>query len=487
MAYSTRSGAGSRGSSEAGDNISTAEMEIIQKRLIEKEKMLQEQAQALQSKQAELKEIETNLNKEKNAAVGIEGLTSILNTLTKEISNLKGIFATEISTLKELPEQIHCITEQIQGVTARVTNIERNANLIDTSKDVQFINPPVLDSFARTDNRSTIDNVSPIRFKDVIDSIPRYDGHKMSVFQFSKICERALKLISPQQEPYLIELVINKLQGHAYTAIEGMTFHTLPHMINHLKRIFGPNKSLNQYRGELGNLYMMPNEDIFNYVERAKNLRAAIIDGEVDTYGSLLPQDEDRIDHDILESFINGLPSDLLVRVKLEGRTDTLDNAITSTIQLTKTLEAENKRKKGSYHVNVNKPFNNPRVDYATKQPNSPGKTFEARNTSTPFTRPLNPGQPGPNSPVENICRYCKTPGHLIDECRKLAYRRATQNSSGQPPGNNRGIVNINPGNASRISEIDSGSRDANQTGRRPETKIVRFQEPTTSSPASRE
>jgi len=72
----------------------------------------------------------------------------------------------------------------------------------------------------------------------------------------SKICERALNLILHQQEPYLIQLIINKLQGHAYTAIEGMTFHTLSHMIHHLKKIFGPNKSLNifQYRRELGNL-----------------------------------------------------------------------------------------------------------------------------------------------------------------------------------------------------------------------------------------
>jgi len=151
MAYSTRSGAGSRGSSEAGDNVSPAEMEIIQKRLIEKEKMLQEQAQALQLKQAELKEIETNLNKEKNAAVGIEGLSSILTTLTQKIT-----------ALSILPEQIQCLTE-------RVTNIERTANLTVTSKEVQFNDPPPnFDSFVKTDNRSTIDTVyrlySPIRW-----------------------------------------------------------------------------------------------------------------------------------------------------------------------------------------------------------------------------------------------------------------------------------------------------------------------------------
>jgi len=468
MSYNTRSGAGSRGSSETGDNISPAEIEILQQRLTEREKTLQEQAQALQLKQKEIQEREANLKKEKDAAVGIDGLSSILTNLTKEIA-----------ALKVLPEQVKWLTEQVTNLTA-------------PPKDIQFNNlptgpEPFIATNVSSENRSTIDPVSPVRFKDVIDSIPKYDGHKMSVFQFSKICERALKLIPAQQEPYLIQLIINKLQGHAYTAIEGMTFYTLTHMISHLKKIFGPNKSLNQYRGELGNLYMLPSEDIFNYVERAKDLRAAIIDGEVDTYGSLMPQDEDRIDRDVLESFINGLPSDLLVRVKLEGRTDTLDNAITSTIQLTKTLEAESKRKKGSYHANFNKPFNNPRVDYAGKSNNSPEKTIETRSFPAPFIKPLTPGQPGPNSPPEKFCRYCKTPGHLINECRKLAYRQSL-GSSGQPPGNNRDVNNVNnPGNALRISEIPSGSRDAGQPGRRPETKIVRFQEPLTNSPASRE
>jgi len=95
---------------------------------------------------------------------------------------------------------------------------------------------------------------SPIRFKDVVDSIPRYDGHKISVFQFSKICERALHLIPSHQEHYLVQLIINKLQGHAYTAIQGTDFQTVGELTRQLKKIFGPNKSVNQYRGELGNI-----------------------------------------------------------------------------------------------------------------------------------------------------------------------------------------------------------------------------------------
>jgi len=49
------------------------------------------------------------------------------------------------------------------------------------------------------------------------------------------------------------------------------------------------------------------------------------------------------------------------------------------------------------------------------------------QNRIQPCVKPLIPGQPGPNFPATKICNYCKTPGHFIKECRKLAYRRSLQ------------------------------------------------------------
>lgn len=73
----------------------------------------------------------------------------------------------------------------------------------------------------------------------------------MLVFHFSKICERALDLIPIYHEYHLVQLIINKLQGHAYSAIEGVECHTVLELTKRLKLIFGPNKSADQYRGEL--------------------------------------------------------------------------------------------------------------------------------------------------------------------------------------------------------------------------------------------
>lgn len=463
MAHNTRS-QGSRAPSESGE-LSQADLEQITKKLQEKEKLIQEQALALKVRQSELDNREAVINREKNAAVGIEGLSTILNSLRQELA-----------TLKDLPQQVELLSHRVNDIP--VPPIHSEPRGIDSP---QRAIPQ--DDFQRSNSSIPLssDFASPIRFKDVVDSIPRYDGHKPSVFQFSKICERALKLISPQQEPYLVQMIINKLQGHAYTAVESINFSTVTSLIQHLKKIFGPNKSLNQYRGELGNLYMLPNEDIFNYVERTKDLKTAIVDGETNLYGALFPRDEDRIDQDVLDSFINGLPSDLLVRVKLEGQYGNLDSAIASTIQLSKTLEAESRRRKHAYPI---KPNFVPRVDSPARNINSPDSRSEppprppiSKSPNVPFIKPLVPGQPGPNSPGIKICKYCKNAGHLISECRKLAYRRSLENVS-ETPGQM-------PGNATGVPENRGVHRDANQIGRQTDPKTVRFQQPLTHTPAS--
>lgn len=89
---------------------------------------------------------------------------------------------------------------------------------------------------------------------------------------------------------------------------------------------------------------MKPHEDIFDYIERVKEPRTAILVGETTENGFLDPNVKDYVEHTTRESFVNGLPSDLLIRVKLE-RCYTLEETI-MTIQLSKQLEAEALRKR---------------------------------------------------------------------------------------------------------------------------------------------
>lgn len=94
------------------------------------------------------------------------------------------------------------------------------------------------------------------------------------------------------------------------------------------------------------------------------------------------------------------------------------------------------------------------------------------RRVPNPFIKPLISRQPGPNIPINNFCRYCKSEGHLLNNFAKLQYRNSMQGragSSGQAPASS----NI-PGNKTRLPVFDDVRREA--TGK-PGHRSVHFEE----------
>jgi len=96
MFYNTRGrGTGTMTPFESG-KISQAELEILQKNLIDKEKQIHVQTQALREKLQELEAREENLAKEKSAAVDITIL----------LSSILSSFKRDVGSLNKLSEQI---------------------------------------------------------------------------------------------------------------------------------------------------------------------------------------------------------------------------------------------------------------------------------------------------------------------------------------------------------------------------------------------
>lgn len=469
MAYSTRSQSSRSEPDPSLECFSQEEVKVISQKLSEKDKRLREQSESIREREEVLRQKEIQL--EEKCVIKGDG-----NRELEQIKNMLANVQKEFLKLRNLPDQVNSLQRIVNNITIRPANPSEvpenepieNENLLD-SDYVPIVSP------IRQEN-------SPIRLKDLVDSIPRFDGHRISVFQFSKICERTLKLIPHNQESVLVQLIISKLQGHAYTAIDGSEFSTVSSLTRRLKEVFGPNKSLDQYRGELGNVYMKHNENVFDYIERVKDLKTAIIDGEVALRGYLDDYFLYEIDKNVLTSFINGLPSDLLIRVKLEGY-DSFDDAIMKAVQIQKTMEIENLRQKSTFYQ---KSQISPRADIPQLRPKSNQNTSQdfqplsilRRPNQAPgdaFVKPLIPGQPGPNAPQSQpVCHYCKAPGHFIADCQKLAYKRKLGENSGLT---SRPVNNLPSGNATRVS-VDSGvRRDVNQTVRPIQSTVVTFKD----------
>lgn len=147
---------------------------------------------------------------------------------------------SELLQLKKLPEQVLHLEKSINEPSASLPVREK---LISTPVEIPAPSP-------------------------VVANIPNYDEHKISIFQFSRACERARRLLSPNQEPQLVQLIINKLEGDAYQLTEGNEYYSVDDLIDKLETIFAPHKTVTQYRGELENIFKLPTESILKYAGR---------------------------------------------------------------------------------------------------------------------------------------------------------------------------------------------------------------------------
>jgi len=222
------------------------ETEILMQKINEREKQLKEQAEALQAKNEHLTKMQEEMRRKEMAG------------------------AQEQPAIEQLMASMQTITSYIERINSRLMNLETS------QREERYIPREERTSQPTSQHFDIVDQPSPISLKDVINTVPKFDGHKMSVFHFSKICERALDLISAYHEYHLVQLIINKLQGHAYSAIEGVECHSVFELTKRLKLIFGPNKSVDQYRGELANIYMKQNENIFDYISRVQEIRCYV-------------------------------------------------------------------------------------------------------------------------------------------------------------------------------------------------------------------
>jgi len=117
MSYNTRGrSTGTTTPSESGE-MSQAELKILQKSLIDKEKQIHEQARALQGKLQELEAREENLEKEKNTAVDITTLSSILSSLKRDVASLN-----------KLPDQIEQLNRRVSNLQNIDPSISANVN-----------------------------------------------------------------------------------------------------------------------------------------------------------------------------------------------------------------------------------------------------------------------------------------------------------------------------------------------------------------------
>lgn len=386
-----------------GKRMSEDELLALQIQLAEKEKFLQSESHKLEAskKQAENTiHAEWEKVKQHRQSFDVGKLFEGMEKMQSEILKLNTLCARQ-NTQNEIPRQ------------------ERSENRIVTSNN----------------NRDT-----QIGLKDVLGTIPYFNGQDISVFHFSRTCERARDMLPRNLEFSLVQMIINKLKGHAFQLIQDLDLQTIDELTMQLKDTFAPRKTMNQYRGELGNIHQNPNESVLEYAGRLKNIKAGLLDCERQTRGEITISIKNEIEQDSIDSFVNGLMSQTRINLKIEGYTN-LNDAISKAVRISTTLTEERKRfgnRLENSRNNLNQRNNN--YEPVRNERNQPRRDRELNPNAVPYTPRNNALVQNNNNFVRKVCSYCNTPGHERSQCRKLAYRNAQPGTSGTNNTNTRPV-----------------------------------------------
>ncbi|XP_011642151.1 uncharacterized protein LOC105430332 [Pogonomyrmex barbatus] len=93
---------------------------------------------------------------------------------------------------------------------------------------------------------------------------------------------------------------------------------TVTQLSDLLNSVFGSVKSVVQYRGELIAVHLRPNEHILDYIDRVKEIRSAIRDGQRRARGILNPAITQEIDEITAQCFCEGLSTPYRLQLQPE-------------------------------------------------------------------------------------------------------------------------------------------------------------------------
>lgn len=355
-----------------------------------------------------------------------------------------------IKEMREKEKELNERTSMLENMMRLLTNFVPGANSTETCSpahhaavppkiDVQT--PPPASFFPATPNTVTNSSFSTAAYsksylRDALELVPKYDGHNIPIWQFARACKRAKESVPLVDEALLVRMLKNKLNNHAYLAVEDEVHLTVGNFVDALKRVFGSGRSSNYYRGQLSMVYKKPNEHILDYIGRIKDLKAAIIEGDQTNLGRNLSEVElTSIESFALEAFFEGLPREHRVELRAEGYSN-FTEACSKVLVINRRLERDEIRNKSIRTFRENPPPA-PNVQILRRDPAAA------------------PSDPSDSSGGRKICTYCKKFGHLIHECRRRLYNENNNHKGANGNSNN----NQNNDNLPKKFSHDSGNR----------------------------
>lgn len=248
--------------------------------------------------------------------------------------------------------------------------------------------------------------------------IKPFDGSREKINSFIINCNNAIDLASAQQEPILFKYVLSQLQGKAEIACSIKEFSNWEQLKDFLKTQFSERKHYTHLLMELQEAKQGASENVSQFALRVETCLSQLLT-EISITNTKVKELSGRtaaMEDLALHHFIMGLHpriSNIIRCNKPQSLNEAVNLAVSEErIQLTL----------------YKKPISEP-----PRRPNNPNPN-QGRQS---FNRPLM------NNSTEPLCRYCKSVGHTIDNCKRREFNNSRYQNKFQPSANTSN--NFNP------------------------------------------
>ena len=248
----------------------------------------------------------------------------------------------------------------------------------------------------------------PLDLNFLIKFIDKFDGSREALNPFLINCGNAIKLATSAQQDILFKYILSQLTGRAQIACSIKEFQNWEQLEEFLKSQFGEKKHYAHLLVELQNCKQQNSETVSQFSLKVETCLARLlteIDISIPTNKKLEVAGRVAAMQDLaLHTFVMGLDNRIstIVRCRNPG---TLNEAINFAVE-------EEKIVTSSFRKSV--------------PPSSFRNAFD-RGQQSRYTapQPRQPSRPFNSNAPNFYCRYCKNPGHTIENCKKREYNNS--------------------------------------------------------------
>lgn len=307
---------------------------------------------------------------------------------------------------------------------------------------------------SNTPTNSNSNNDSGITLRFLCSFIKPYDGDRSKIHSFIRNCDNAMKLANDCQKAPLFNFICSRLNDKAELAIANHDYQNWEQLKEFLLLSYTEKKSYGHLQLELQTCRQNFNEDITTYMQRIETCQVKLLQ-----LARTLSENENELNgrfavirDTALHTFIiNCLPQYSLILRSRDPQT--LAEAYDIAIREEKIRKFQNTNKFS------NKFNNNETKHYYNK--NKPGQSSNSSNNEN-SNNDKSSAKPKAIFMQKKVCKYCKKPGHLIDNCFKLQNKnkggkRNENNSDTNGPGtSDNKVMNLNVEQTGLTAELRS-------------------------------